>query len=352
MKRAERTKEIQAFIIESLEEKNYNIAGEVAKKFNISRQASNRHFKKMVAAGILVGEGTTRNKKYWPKPFISEKYEFDLNDDFLKDQYYGTYDENKVWMQLIAPLLKNIPKNIYTICQYGFAEMLNNVFDHSNATKVTMSLEHNAAAVKLMIMDNGMGIFNKIQQECNLEDKRLAMLELAKGKFTTDPNRHTGEGIFFSSRMFDTFIIESENLRYIHYKAGEDWLVEKAPIISEGTMIYMRINPNSKRTTKEIFDKFASDLEDYGFTKTKVPVALAKYGDENLISRSQAKRLLARFDRFKEVILDFDKVESIGPAFADEIFRVFVNEHPDVKLTFINANDNVTKMIIKAKKYR
>jgi len=62
---------------------------------------------------------------------------------------------------------------------------------------------------------------------------------------------------------------------------------------------------------------------DFGFSKTHIPVFLAAYGEDNLISRSQAKRLLVRFERFKEIILDFENVESIGQAFADEIFRVF-----------------------------
>ena len=56
-------------------------------------------------------------------------------------------------------------------------------------------------------------------------------------------------------------------------------------------------------------------LDDYSFAKTVVPVRLAKIGDENLVSRSQAKRLLQRVDRFRCVVLDFDQVGSIGQAF-------------------------------------
>jgi hypothetical protein len=52
-------------------------------------------------------------------------------------------------------------------------------------------------------------------------------------------------------------------------------------------------------------------------------VRLAKYGNDQLISRSQAKRLLARIELFKIVLFDFSGVETIGQAFADEIFRVF-----------------------------
>jgi len=44
-------------------------------------------------------------------------------------------------------------------------------------------------------------------------------------------------------------------------------------------------------------------------------------------------------------LLDFSGVEMIGQAFADQIFRVFRNEHPDINLVRINTNDDVEKMI-------
>jgi hypothetical protein len=105
----------------------------------------------------------------------------------------------------------------------------------------------------------------------------------------------------------------------------------------------MRLRNNTARTTEEIFNKFSDD--DYGFTKTVVPVRLAQYGNEQLVSRSQAKRLLIRIERFKTVLFDFKDVESIGQAFADEVFRVFARQHPNMELLPINASDAVTQMI-------
>jgi len=75
---------------------------------------------------------------------------------------------------------------------------------------------------------------------------------------------------------------------------------------------------------------------------------LAQYGDEQLVSRSQAKRLIARFDSFKKVILDFKGVQEIGQAFADELFRVYANEHPDVELIPDNMTDQVQRMWLRA----
>ena len=110
----------------------------------------------------------------------------------------------------------------------------------------------------------------------------------------------------------------------------------------------MKINNHTARTTRKIFDKFTSD-DDFGFTKTVVPVRLAQYGDDKLISRSQAKRLLVRIDRFKTVIFDFQSVDSIGQAFADEVFRVFALKHPEIELMAIKANSEVKRMIHRAR---
>jgi len=111
----------------------------------------------------------------------------------------------------------------------------------------------------------------------------------------------------------------------------------------------MKISNHTSRSTNKVFEQFTSGGDDHTFSKTMVPVYLAKYGDDNLISRSQAKRLLARIELFKIVILDFKEVPIIGQAFADEIFRVFANEHPNIQLLTTHANSEVKRMIERAK---
>jgi hypothetical protein len=112
----------------------------------------------------------------------------------------------------------------------------------------------------------------------------------------------------------------------------------------DGTFVSMQISTSSVRTTKEVFDQYSPDAEE-GFTRTHVVVNIARYGEENLVSRSQAKRLLAGVDRFKEVVLDFKGVSMIGQAFADEIFRVFHQQNPQIQLLEVDANDEVASMI-------
>lgn len=221
--------------------------------------------------------------------------------------------------------------------------MLNNAKDHSNGAMILVRISKTAITTEMMIADNGIGIFKKIQEAFNLPDQRYAILELAKGKLTTDASRHTGEGGFFSSRMFDRFSIGADKTYYGHRLGDDsDWVIDWA---DTGTTVFMELSNHTSRTSKKIFDQYTSSDGDYGFNKTVVPVNLAQYGNDKLISRSQAKRVVARLELFKTIILDFTGVPTIGQAFADEIFRVFANEHPNLSILPIHANSEVHRMI-------
>jgi len=316
-----------------------DITNITSQEFGITRQAVLRHIRKLVDNGVLVVNGKTRDRHYELKPFAQEIFEFKINSDLREDI---------VWRKYVFPLLTGLESNVLEICSYGVTEMVNNVIDHSDGDKLSVNVTFAIDLIDILVIDDGIGIFQKLSSELNLDDNIHAILELTKGKLTTDPEHHTGEGIFFTSRSFDRFVITSGNLYFSHKEESGDWLLEEQENITQGTVIRMQINPLSNRKLLDVFNKYASG-EDFGFTKTHIPVALARYGDENLISRSQAKRLLARFDKFQEIILDFDRVDSIGQAFADEIFRVFQKQHPDIHLSTIRASANVQKMIKRAK---
>jgi hypothetical protein len=107
---------------------------------------------------------------------------------------------------------------------------------------------------------------------------------------------------------------------------------------------------NSPRLLKDVFDAFTgTEDEDYAFNTTVVPVKLVLYEGEKLVSRSQAKRILNRVEKFKTVLLDFEGVDSIGQAFADEIFRVFARRNPHIMIQPINVTDIIDRMIIAAR---
>jgi anti-sigma regulatory factor (Ser/Thr protein kinase) len=341
--------EIRRFILAELERHPDDIAKVAAEHFGITRQAVHRHLDALLNDGLIEATGRTRRKRYTLKREIV-KAVLSLKDN---------RDEDRVWRTIVEPHLIGLSENVLRVCQYGFTEIFNNAIDHSEGSAAVVIISRSAKRVEMLVADNGVGIFEKIKSKFDLEDHRHAILELVKGKLTTDESRHTGEGIFFASRMFDHFSISSAKLVFAHdTEFGDDWLIEDedktegASALLEqamSTVIRMAISAESPRKANDVFDRYADpEADDYAFSRTRVPLKLAQYGQDLLVSRSQARRILARFERFKEVFLDFSAVESIGQAFADEIFRVYATGHPEMKLTVVNANEQVTRMIRRA----
>ncbi|MBN9460136.1 MAG: STAS-like domain-containing protein [Burkholderiales bacterium] len=139
------------------------------------------------------------------------------------------------------------------------------------------------AFATIRISDDGEGIFTRIKRLCQLDDERQSLLELAKGKLTTDPERHSGEGVFFTSRVLDRFAIQSGGLSFSHHKGGLDFLFDHRGV-----------------------------------------------------------------HRGTTVVLDFDQVEFVGQSFADEVFRVFARQHPDMEIIPIHTNAAVGQMVARA----
>jgi len=330
-----KTEKIRAFLIRQMYEKSPTPAAAACEKFGFSRQAVGRHIRRLIEEQVVTTEGKTKGRKYVLRPIANETFTLPVSPDLQED---------RVWRERVLPLLAGARENVIRICEYGFTEMLNNVVDHSEGKSVTIVVERTIAGVTMTVQDDGVGIFKKIQRVLHLDDARHALLELTKGRVTTDPARHTGEGIFFSSRVFDEFSIRSDTLFFLHNVQDSDWLVDDVPF-TQGTAVEMEISADALRTTKEVFDRYISAEEDYSFSRTQIPVLLARYGDENLVSRSQAKRLLSRVNRFTQIVLDFRGIQMIGQAFADEVFLVFQNEHPAVRFSWVGAAPEVEQTI-------
>jgi hypothetical protein len=329
-----RGEDIRTFIVAHVARYPGDIVRRTAEKFDCSRQAVHRHIQRLVEEGALLESGKTRSRTYALAQLSAWTQTYAVSADG---------DEGDIWLSDVRAQLEPLATNVLGIWQYGFTEMFNNALDHAEASSISVSVAKTAASSVVTIRDDGVGIFRKIQAALGLLDERHAVLELAKGKFTTDPQRHSGEGIFFSSRMFDHFSICSGSVWFSHQaKAPEDWILETDE--SGGTSVRMELGNHTARSVSKVFKQFTSG-DDFGFTKTVVPVRLAQYGDDNLVSRSQAKRLIVRFEKFRTVVLDFKGVVLIGQAFADEVFRVFPLAHPEVELMSLNANKEVGQMI-------
>ncbi len=332
--------EITKFIIEHVSEHPGAIGALVSKQFGVTRQTAANYLARLVRDRLLVGSGNTAARRYKLRRLAHFSETVEINDELQDDLFW----------KLAQPQLEgSVQKNVLDICSYALTEMLNNAIDHSGSKTCDLLFERDAKELTFMIADHGVGIFEKIRAAFRLSDLRHALLELSKGKLTTDSTKHSGEGIFFTSRAMDEFSIIANGLVYLKQRVDDGWLIEvEQEKTKAGTSIRMKIDVDTKHTLKEVFDKFSSG-DDYGFKKTHVPLKLARHEGENLVSRSQAKRLLSRVEKFTEVLLDFEGIDSVGQAFADEVFRVFVTEHPEIHIVPIRTNSQIDSMISRAR---
>lgn len=203
-----------------------NVAARLAGSLAISRQAASARLRTAVSKGLITKHGVGRGVEY----VLAELFRVH------KEYERVGLSEDRVWSSLFAPVVAGLPENVRDIWRYGFTEMVNNAIDHSGANKITVWVVRNALYTQAWVADDGEGIFNKIQKALDLYDPREAILELAKGKFTTDPVNHSGEGIFFSSKVFDLFDIRSRSLHFMHEDGLDDMLIER-PKNAPGTLV-------------------------------------------------------------------------------------------------------------------
>ncbi len=337
MSNREKTQKIRDFILDKVGHYPKDISIILQRKFDLTKQGAYYHLKKLVDDGFLDTEGKRKAKSYKVKPIQTWTKVYDLEG----------LQEHLVWDEVLdldlLPVL-NPDKAGFTL-NYGFTEMLNNAIDHSEGTVVAVLAEVYYQRIRVVIMDDGVGIFKKIQREENLENEREAILLLSKGKYTSNPEKHTGQGIFFTSKAFDFFDILSGDLCFIHeLDSHHDWILDQETH-GQGTMVVMELAINSELNMGDLFDQFTSDDGEYEFDTTIVPVRKLKTSTEGLVSRSQAKRLMFGLHKFEQIRLDFDKVNMIGQSFADEVFRVWRHQNPGKILHVINANKEVENMI-------
>ncbi len=238
-------------------------------------------------------------------------------------------------------IFDQLSDNISNIVGYGFTEMLNNAIDHSRSSKVEVKVELFGELLRFEIIDKGIGIYNNIMKQKHLKTPLEAIQDLLKGKQTTMPAGHSGEGIFFTSKCADMLIIKSSKKKLIFNNLLKDIFIRdiKGTV---GTKVNFSISTNSTKQVDTIFKEYTDSS--FEFDKTEVKIRLYKGGTE-YISRSQARRILSGLDKFKTILFDFKSIETIGQGFADEIFRVWKAKNPKAKIITKNANQNIKFMI-------
>jgi anti-sigma regulatory factor (Ser/Thr protein kinase) len=308
---------------------------EVASAAGVTRQAAHYHLRRMVEQGLLITEGARRSSRYR-----------------LKAQHTSSYalagsTENEVWGNERIALRQSDPDildtpNLMQILNFTFTEMVNNAIDHSKGSTVDVRWFLEQEQVAFEVEDDGVGAFASIRASRGLADDFQAVGELSKGKQTTDPAHHSGLGIFFSSRMVGRFTISANQLVWTVNNEIDDFAIGWLDKPRTGTLVRCEIRRDTPVTPKKVYDEL-SDPVSSRFNQTTIHVALFREGD--FVSRTEAKLVGARLEGFEVIELDFTGVDQIGQGFADELFRVWVSEHPNSRLVLVNANPAVMAMI-------
>jgi anti-sigma regulatory factor (Ser/Thr protein kinase) len=336
---------IQDEIIKVAKAKKVFKASDVAKEApDFSRQYISRIIGDMVKKGTLLREGSGRWSTYaLPeyRDYLGHRLRRRINLSGLKE--HEVLDD----IMRVSTLLSKVPENIQSIFNYAFSEMLNNAIDHSKSDEAVIEVVEEGERLKFIVDDFGIGVFRNVMQQRGLSSEIEAIQDLLKGKTTTAPQAHSGEGIFFTSKAADLFVLDSFGMRLRIDNEIKDIFVEETGGEKKGTRVTFEISTKSKRHLADLFAKYQSNPEEPAFDKTEIKVKLYTMGTI-YVSRSQARRVLTGLDKFRSVILDFENVPTIGQAFADEIFRVFKNSHPDIAVKTVNVNEAVQFMITRS----
>jgi len=260
----------------------------------------------------------------------------------VQDRVLAGLEEHIVWLEAAdrLALRDRVSDGCIRGAEYGFTEILNNAVDHSRGTSAVCRWWVDATVLVFEVCDDGEGAFVHLRDGLALGDSFAAIQELSKGKTTTDPSRHTGEGIFFTSKISDVFVLAANGLRWTVDNLRDDQAVGVSDR-TVGTVVRCEFDAQTGRTPADVFDRYSVD---HDFVRTRTAVRLFEIG-VRFVSRSEARRLMHGLERFEEILVDFRGVEEVGQGFVDEVFRVWPGQHPGHRVVPVNMAGPVEAMV-------
>jgi anti-sigma regulatory factor (Ser/Thr protein kinase) len=306
----------------------------MAQRLGLSRRSALAWCRQLQSLQWLVRAGTRCRPKFGPGALRQVVRHYPLQG----------LQEDLPWRLDFAPCLA-LPPEVGRIAQHAFTELLNNAIDHSGGTQVTVSVRQTPWQLQLLVSDDGRGVFDAIGGAQAVDDPTSAMLELAKGKLSTQPDRHAGRGLFFTAKLADVFDLHANGTAFQHRAWQPDQWVRGRPACRRGSSVYVALALDTGRTLDEVMRRYSLAGDSYRFERTVVPLALLSGDRVALESRATARRVAARLLQFKRVDLDFEGLAEVGHGFVDELWRVFGRNHPELQLVPVNMAPRVAEMV-------
>jgi anti-sigma regulatory factor (Ser/Thr protein kinase) len=307
----------------------------LARRLDVSTRRARTLIGQLERLGWLARGGTTRRPEWKPGPLRQVVQRYPLPG----------LEEDRPWRRDFAPHFELAP-HVARLVQHAFMELVNNAVDHSGGTCVTVSMRQTALHVQLLVSDDGVGLFERVADAHELHDPALAMFELAKGRLTSQPERHAGRGLYFVARAADVFDLHANRNAFQH-RGLEDrgWMRHGRAAAERGTTAFVGIALDTERTLDAVLRSSSSDCARYGLERARLPLRLLAADGLALDSRAQARRVAARLAALRRADLDFAGVTEIGHSFADELFRVLPSMQPQLAMHAVNAAAPVARMI-------
>ncbi|MBA4176101.1 MAG: hypothetical protein C0505_06015 [Leptothrix sp. (in: Bacteria)] len=305
----------------------------VMERLGLGRRSTLALLRKLAALQWLQISGTPRRRRYGPGPLRQVVQRYAL----------AGLQEDQPWRRDFAPFF-SLPAPVQRMARHAFTELVNNAVDHSGGGQVTVSMRQTPLQLQLLVSDDGCGLFERIGQSFHIAEPALAMLELSKGGLTSAPDRHSGHGLFFTSRLADVFDIHANAVAY-QCRSWERraWRAGR-PATQGGTSVYLAISLDTPRTLDSVLQAHRGGAG-RGLERTTVPLHLLAGEDGVLASRAEARRVASRLAQFEQAEIDFSGITDIGHAFADELFRVFGAGQPQLVLQATGMTPGVRAVI-------
>jgi len=157
---------------------------------------------------------------------------------------------------------------------HAYSEILNNAIDHSGSILARARVWRASNRIVVEIADDGDGVFAHMRMGLGLPDDFAAIQALTKGKHTTDPTRHPGEGIFFTTKAVEEFKLAANGLEWVVDNPRSDHAVGVSHI-QVGTQVRWAIDPDTPRDLPSLFRSYTIDHE---FARSRPVVKLFGLG--------------------------------------------------------------------------
>ena len=318
---------IKRYILEKIYQKD-DFISKTVQAFGVSRTTAYKYVNSLANEGLIRLDS---DGKYSIRNAEPKEYEYENKG----------LSEARIYKDVLFDAVADLPENAQDIWKYAFTEIANNAIEHSKAEHLRITVSKNALFTEVLVCDDGIGIFKGISDYYGMTDADDAVFALFKGKLTTDPQRHSGEGIFFVSKAMDYFRISSQGKSFFVSRHGDDPQCMEVSDEARGTIVAIILFNATVLDLKDVFDAYTTECS---FEKTVVPVRFVSTSGQP-ISRSEARRLCFGLDKFKVAVLDFKGVRTIGQGFAHELFSVFAKKHEELKIECLNMSPDVERAI-------